>query len=79
MLQRRIEVATKRKEMGNKRCRDITMRSQHKIEAYEGKKTTNTITTKNSKSQHEVVKQTAKWSQPKNTCCNSKARRIGRH
>ena len=53
MLQRRTEVATRRKEMGNKRCRDITMRSRHKIETYVGKKTTNTIATKKSKSQHE--------------------------
>ena len=53
MLQRRTEVATRRKEMGNKRCRDITMRSRHKIETYVGKKTTNTIETKKSKSQHE--------------------------
>ena len=55
MLQRKTEVATRRKEMGNKRCRDITMRSRHKIETDEGKKATNTIATKNSKSQHEVV------------------------
>ena len=55
MLQRRTEVATRRKEMGNKRCRDITMRSRHKIETHEGKKTTNTIATKKLKSQHEVV------------------------
>ena len=53
MLQRRTEVATRRKEMGNKRCRDITMRSPHKIETYVGKKTTNTIANKKSKSQHE--------------------------
>ena len=78
MSQRRTEVATKRKEMGNKRCRDITMRSRHKIETYEGKKTTNTIAIKKSKSQHEVVIQTAKWSQPKNTCRNSEAGIIGR-
>ena len=61
MLQRRTEVATRRQEMGNKRCRDITMRSRDKIETYEGKKTTNTIATKKSKSQHEVVIQTVKW------------------
>ena len=78
MLQRRTEAATRRKEMGNKRCCDITMRSRHKIETYVGKKTTNTIATKKSKSQHEVVIQTAKWSQPKNTCRNSEAGRIGR-
>ena len=78
MLQRRTEVATRRKEMGSKRCRDITMRSRHKIETYEGKKTTNTIATKNSKSQHEVVIQTANLSQPKNTCRNSEAGIIGR-
>ena len=78
MLQRRTEVATRRKEMGNKRCRDITMRSRHKIETHVGKKTTNTIATKKSKSQHEVVIQTAKWSQPKNTCRNLEAGRIGR-
>ena len=65
MLQRITEVATRRKELGNKRGRDITIRSQHKIDTYEGKKTTNTIATKKSKSQHEVVIQTAKWSQPK--------------
>ena len=65
MLQRRTEVTTRRKEMGSKRGRDITMRSRHKIEIYEGKKTTNTIATKKSKSQHEVVIQTEKWSQPK--------------
>ena len=53
MLQRRTEVATRRKEMGNKRCRDITMRSRHKIGTYVGKKATNTIATKRSKSQHE--------------------------
>ena len=50
MLQRRTEVATRRKEMGNKRGRDITIRSRHKIDTYEGKKTTNTIATKKSKS-----------------------------
>ena len=65
MLQRRTEVATRRKETRRKRGRDITMKSRHKIETYEGKKTTNTIATKKSKSQHEVVIQTAKWSQPK--------------
>ena len=53
MLQCRTKVATRRKEMGNKRCRDITMRSRHKIEKYVGKKTTNIIATKKSKSQHE--------------------------
>ena len=68
MLQRRTEVATRRKEMGNNRCRNLTMSLRHKIKTYEGKKTTNTIATKKSKSQHEVVIQTAKWSQPKNTC-----------
>ena len=73
MLQRITEVATRRKEKGNKRCRDITMRSRHKIWTDEGKKTTNTIVTKNSNSQHEVIIQTAKWSQPKNTCRNSEA------
>ena len=78
MLQRRTEVATRRKEMANKRCRDITMRSRHKIETYVGKKTTNTIATKKSKPQHEVLIQTAKWSQPKNTCRNSEAGKIGR-
>ena len=31
------------------------MRSRHKIESYEDKKTTNRIATKKSKSQHEVV------------------------
>ena len=41
------------------------MRSRHKIESYEDKKTTNTIVTKESKSQHEVIIQTAKWPQPK--------------
>ena len=65
MLQRITEVATRRKEMRDKRCRDITMRSRHKIETYVSKKTTNIIATKKSKSQHEVVIQTAKWSQPK--------------
>ena len=64
-MQRRTEVATRRKEMGSKRGRDITLTSRHKIERYEGKKTTNTIATKKSKSQHEVILQTAKWSQPK--------------
>ena len=48
-MQRRIEVATRRKEMGNKRGRDITMRLRHKIETYKGKKTTDTIATKKSK------------------------------
>ena len=66
MLQRIAEVATRRKEMGSKRGRNITMRSRHKIETYEGKKTTNTIATKKSKSQHEVIIQTEKWLQPKN-------------
>ena len=46
-LQRRTEVATRRKEMGIKRGCDITMRSRHKIETYESEKTTNTIATKN--------------------------------
>ena len=64
-LQRRAEVVTRRKEMGIKIGRDITMRSRHKIETYEGKKTTNTTVTKKSKSQHEVIIQTEKWSQPK--------------
>ena len=41
------------------------MRSRHKIESYEDKKTTNTIATKESKSQHEVIIQTEKWSQSK--------------
>ena len=72
MLQRRTEVANRRKEMGNKRCRDITMRSRHKNARYEGKKTTNTIATKESKSQHEVVLQTAKWSQPKTVVTTQK-------
>ena len=53
MLQRKMEVATRRKEIGNKRCRDIIMRLRHKIETYVGNKTTNTIATKKSKSQHE--------------------------
>ena len=65
MLQRRTEVSTRRKEMRDKRCRDITMRSRHKIETYVSKKTTNIIVTRKSKSQHEVVIETAKWSQPK--------------
>ena len=64
MLQRRTEVATRRKEMRDKKCRDITMWSGHKIETYVSKKNTNIIETKKSKSQHEVVIQTAKWSQP---------------
>ena len=72
MLQCRIEVATRRKEMGNKRGRDITMRSRHKIETYEGKKTTNTIVTKKSKSQHEVIIQIEKWSQPKTDVATQK-------
>ena len=65
MLQRRTEVATRRKETGCKRGRNITMRSRHKIETYEGKKTTNTIATKKLKSQHEIIIQTEKWLQPK--------------
>ena len=72
MLQRRAEVATKRKKMGSKRGRNITMRSRHKIETYEGKKTTNTIATKKSKSQHEVIIQTKKWSQPKTDVATQK-------
>ena len=71
-MQRRTEVATRRKEMGSKRGRDITMRSRHKIERYEGKKTTNPITTKKSKSQHEVILQTVKWSQPKTDVATQK-------
>ena len=51
--------------MESKRGRDITMRSRHKIESYEDKTTTNTIATKESKSQHEVIIQIAKWSQSK--------------
>ena len=38
MLQRRTKVATRRKEMGNKRCRDITMRPRHKIETFEARR-----------------------------------------
>ena len=72
MLQRRTEVATRRKEMGSKRGRDITMMSRHKLETYEGKKTTNKIATKKSKSQHEVVIQTEKWSQPKTDVATQK-------
>ena len=72
MLQRRTEVATRRKEMGSKRGRDITMRSRHKIETYEDKKTTNTIATKKSKSQHEVIIQIEKWSQPKTDVATQK-------
>ena len=53
MLQHRTDVATRRKGMRDKRCRDINLRSRHKIETYVGKKTTNTIETKKSKSQHE--------------------------
>ena len=53
MLQRRIEVVTRRKEMRDKRCRDITMRSRHKIETYVSKRTTNTIAITKSKLQHE--------------------------
>ena len=71
-MQRRAEVATRRKEMGSKRGRDITMRSRHKIETDEGKKTTNTIATKKSKSQHEVIIQTEKWSQPKTDVATQK-------
>ena len=58
--------------MGSKRGRDITMRPRHKIERYEGKKTTNTILTKKSKSQHEVILQTAKWSPPKTDVATQK-------
>ena len=72
MLQRRTEVATRRKEMGSKRVCNITMRLRHKIETYEGKKTTDTITTKKSKSQHEVIIQTEKWSQPKTEVATQK-------
>ena len=72
MLQRRIEVATRRKEMGSKSGRDITMRSRHKIETCEGKKTTNTIATKKSNSQHEVIIQIEKWSQPKTDVATQK-------
>ena len=72
MLQRRTEVATRRKEMGSNRGRGITMRSRHKIETYEGKKTTNTITTKKSKLEHEVIIQTEKCSQPKTDVATQK-------
>ena len=58
--------------MGSKRGHDITMMSRHKIERYEGKKTTNTITTKELKLQHEVIIQTAKWSQPKTDVATQK-------
>ena len=71
-MQRRTEVATRRKEMGSKRGRDITMRSRHKIETYEGKKTTNKIVIKKSKSQHEVIIQKEKWLQPKTDVATKK-------
>ena len=58
--------------MGSKRGHDITMRSRHKIERYEGKKTTNIIATKELKLQHEVIIQTAKWSQPKTDVATQK-------
>ena len=58
--------------MESKRGRDITMRSQHKIESYEDKKTTNTIATKESKSQHEVIIQIEKWSQYKTNVATPK-------
>ena len=51
--------------MESKRSRDITMRSRHEFESSEDKETTNTIATKESKSQHEVIIQTTKWSQSK--------------
>ena len=47
-------------------------RSRHKIETYEGKKTTNKIVTKKSKSQHVVIIQTGKWSQPKTDVATQK-------
>ena len=37
-LQQRTEVTTRRKEIGTKRGRDITLRSRHKIETYEGRR-----------------------------------------
>ena len=64
-MQRRTEVATRRKEMGSKRGRDITTMSRNKIETYKGNKTTNIIATKKSKSQREVITQTETWLQPK--------------
>ena len=52
------------------------MRSRHKIERYEGKKTTNTIAAKESKLQHEVIIQIAKWSQPKTDVATQKMEEI---
>ena len=72
MLQRRTEVATRRKEIRDKRSCDVTMRSRHKIETYVSKKTTNIISTKKSKSEHEVVMQTSNWSQPKTDVATQK-------
>ena len=37
-MQQRTEVVTRRKEMGSKRGRDITLRSRHKIETCEGRR-----------------------------------------
>ena len=52
-MQRRIEVAARRKEMRDKICRDITMMSRHKIETYVSKRATNTIAITKSMLQHE--------------------------
>ena len=37
-MQQRTEVTTRRKEKGNKRGRDITLRSRHQIETCEGRR-----------------------------------------
>ena len=60
------------KEWKAKGCRDITMRSRHEIESYDDKETTNTIATTESKSQHEVIIQTTRWSHAKNDVATQK-------
>ena len=73
-MQQRTEVVTRRKEMGSKRGRDITLRSRHKIETCEGRRPTQSRPGKE-RSKHEVILQTERWSQLTNGGRNSETRR----
>ena len=53
----RTEVATRRKEFGNKRGHDITLRSRHKIETCEGRRPTQSRPGKESHNMKSSYKQ----------------------
>ena len=56
-MQQRTEVATRRIEMGSKRGRDITLRSRHKIETCEGRRSTQSRPGKESRNMKSSYKQ----------------------